>query len=124
MYWPKKIYISEVGPRDGLQIEKTFLSVTQKVRLINDLVLAGAQEIEIGSFVSPKAVPQMADSDKVAAAITKKSNVNYRALITNLQGLKRAYTVGINFAHLAISASISHSINNLGAVLDKIRCYT
>ena len=113
MYWPKKIYIMEVGPRDGLQIEKTILSVAQKAYIINQLMLAGAIEIEVGSFVSPKAVPQMADTERVFASIDKKENVKHRTLITNLLGVKRASEAGIKFVQLAHSASISHSIKNL-----------
>ncbi|MCE1157418.1 MAG: hydroxymethylglutaryl-CoA lyase [Spirochaetia bacterium] len=113
MVWPKKIHISEVGPRDGLQIEKTILSVAQKASIINHLVLAGAEEIEIGSFVNLKAVPQMADTEKVFAAIDKKDNITYRVLVFNLQGIKRAAAAGVKFVQLAHSASISHSIKNL-----------
>ena len=67
MQLPKSVIVCEVGPRDGLQNEKTLLSVEQKVELIEKSVQAGAKIVEIGSFVNPKAIPAMADTDEVAA---------------------------------------------------------
>jgi hydroxymethylglutaryl-CoA lyase len=111
--WPDKILICEVGPRDGLQIEKTLLTTEQKIELIERSAEAGAKVIEIGSFVSPKAVPQMADTDEVARRMKRKADVEYRALIMNLKGLKRAEEAGITKAKLTVSASRSHSLANL-----------
>lgn len=111
--WPDKIQICEVGPRDGLQIEKKLLTTEQKIELIERSVEAGAKIIEIGSFVHPKAVPQMADTDEVAKRIKRSPYVEYRALIMNLRGLKRAEEAGITKAKLTVSASRSHSLSNL-----------
>lgn len=113
MNWPDKILICEVGPRDGLQIEKAILTAEQKIELIERIADAGIKIIEIGSFVSPKAVPQMADTDEVAKKMKRKADVEYRALIMNLKGLKRAEDAGIYKAKLTVSASKSHSLANL-----------
>jgi hydroxymethylglutaryl-CoA lyase len=113
MNWPESIVICEVGPRDGLQNEKQLLSTEQKVKLIDNSVNAGAKIIEIGSFVNPKAVPQMADTDAVARKIKRVQGVEYRALVMNLRGLERAEAAGIVKAKLTVSASPAHSLSNL-----------
>ena len=87
MEYTKKITLCEVGLRDGLQSEKSSLSTDQKVELASDMVKAGFQVIELGSFVSPKAVPQMADTDEVFRRLPKYDGVEYRALIANLRGM-------------------------------------
>lgn len=110
---PKFINICEVGPRDGFQNEKVNLSLEQKIELIEQSVDAGAKIIEIGSFVSPKAVPQMADTDQVAKRIKRIDGVEYRALIFNLRGLQRAEAVGVEKAKLTVSASRSHCLRNM-----------
>ncbi len=107
------VTISEVGPRDGLQNEKALLLASQKIELIECAVAAGAMIVEIGSFVHPKAVPQMADTDEVARGIRRSSGVEYRALVMNLKGLERALAAGINKAKLTVSASAAHSQSNL-----------
>lgn len=113
MNFPARIIICEVGPRDGLQNEKVTLTVAQKVELIERSVAAGAKVVEIGSFVHPKAVPQMADTDEVARLIKRAAGVEYRALVMNLRGLERAEAAGIRKAKLTGSASRSHSLSNL-----------
>lgn len=110
--WPSKVIISEVGPRDGLQNEKTLFSIEQKVELIERAAQAGARIIEIGSFVHPKAVPQMADTDEVAKRIRRLPSVEYRALIMNLKGLERAEAAGVMKVKLTASASRAHSMAN------------
>lgn len=111
--WPQRILICEVGPRDGLQIEKTILTTEQKIELIERSAEAGAKIIEIGSFVHPKAVPQMADTDEVAKRMKRKTGVEYRTLVMNLKGLERAKEAAITKAKLTVSASRSHSLKNL-----------
>jgi len=111
--WPRKIIICEVGPRDGLQIEKASISTEQKIELIERSGEAGAKVIEIGSFVHPKAVPQLADTDEVAKRMRRRDDVEYRALVMNLKGLERAKEAGITKAKLTVSASRSHSLKNL-----------
>jgi hydroxymethylglutaryl-CoA lyase len=87
---PNSVMIQEVGPRDGLQIESRCLNIDQKVAMIRALVDAGLREIEIGSFVNPKAVPQMAGTAEVLDRLPDKQGVNYRALWLNTKGLEQA----------------------------------
>jgi hydroxymethylglutaryl-CoA lyase len=91
---PKTVHLMEVGPRDGLQIEKTILSTDQKLELLEAIVAAGVTEIEVGSFVNPKAVPQMADTAEVFARLRRHPGVTYRALWLNPRGLDRAVGTG------------------------------
>jgi hydroxymethylglutaryl-CoA lyase len=109
----RSISVCEVGPRDGLQSEKTALSIEQKVELIERSAAAGTRFIEIGSLVHPKAVPQMADTDEVAKRIRKRDGVEYRALVMNVKGLERAVAAGLTKAKLTASASRSHSLSNM-----------
>ena len=109
----KAITLCEVGPRDGLQSEKTLLTTEQKVELINDMTAAGFRVIEVGSFVNPKAVPQMADTDDVFTRIAKAPDVEYRALIANLRGVRRAAGCGCRKVKLNVSASTAHNLANL-----------
>ena len=95
MTLPKHVRLVEVGPRDGLQNEKQPISIADKVRLVDDLSAAGVPYIEVGSFVSPKWVPQMAGSAEVFAAIAQKPGVTYAALTPNLQGLEAAIAAGV-----------------------------
>ena len=111
--WASRISVCEVGPRDGLQNEKTQLTVDQKVELIERSVEAGAKFIEIGSMVHPKAVPQMADTDEVAKRIKKVDGVEYRVLVMNVKGIERAEAAGLTKAKLTVSASRSHSLSNM-----------
>lgn len=111
--WPEKIIFCEVGPRDGLQNEKTLLSVEQKVELIERAVGAGVKIVEVGSFMRADAIPQMADTDEVCARMKRAEGVEYRALVANLKGAERARAAGIQKIKLVLSASESHSIANL-----------
>lgn len=112
--WPSRVSICEVGPRDGLQNEKIVLPLEQKVELIDRVSAAGAKIIEIGSFVNPKAVPQMADTDQVAQRIKRFPGVEYRVLVFNLRGLERAEASGLTKAKLTVSVSRTHSLRNVG----------
>ena len=84
----------EVGPRDGLQIEPHILTTEQKARMIDALAASGIKEIEVGSFVNPKAVPQMADTNELFDLLDKKPGIRYRALWLNPKGLERALANG------------------------------
>lgn len=112
MVWPAKVTICEVGLRDGLQNEKKMLSLEEKLQLLNATVESGVKVIEIGSFVHPKAVPQMADTDKLVQLMKKVEGVQYRGLVANLKGVERAYAAGLNKVKLTVSASEAHCINN------------
>ena len=84
------VRIVEVGPRDGLQNEKTPVSVADRIAFIEALIGAGLNPIEVGAFVSPKAIPQLADTEEVYRRIRPASGVRYPALVPNLHGLERA----------------------------------
>ncbi len=92
--YPKRVRINEVGPREGVQFEKTFLPTEKKIQLVDALSATGLPCIEVTSFVSPKWVPQMADADEVSKGFTKAAGVQYTALFLNLKGLERAASVG------------------------------
>lgn len=117
---PQKVVLCEVGPRDGLQNEKTMLSTEQKIELIERMADAGAPVIEIGSFVHPKAVPSMADTDEVAKGIRKKDGVGYRALVLNKKGIERALAAGVTKAKLTVSASPTHSKQNSNSTPEEV----
>lgn len=113
LYTGKTITLCEVGPRDGLQNEQKILSTDEKVRLIERAVSSGFKVVEVGSFMSPKAVPQMADTDEVFRRLTKAPGVEYRALIANMKGLFRAAACGCVKTKLNVSASETHNLKNL-----------
>ncbi len=115
LVWPDKVMICEVGLRDGLQNEKKILSVEEKLQLLDATVASGVKIIEIGSFVHPKAVPQMADTDKVVQQMQKVDGVEYRGLVANLKGVERAHAVGLTKVKLSISASEAHCLNNFNS---------
>lgn len=107
------VTLCEVGPRDGLQNEKKMLMPEQKAGLVDDAAAAGFSVIEVGSFVSPKAVPQMADTDQIFSLLHPKAGVEYRALIANRKGVDRAALCGCRKVKLNVSASRSHNLANL-----------
>ena len=109
----ERLTICEVGLRDGLQIEKTILTLEQKLELIHRLEEAGVQVIEVGSFMHPKAVPQMANTDEVYLRLEQRPGVEYRALVGNLRGVQRAIDCGCKKVKLNISASKGHCMANL-----------
>lgn len=111
--YPKKVRIVEVGPRDGLQNEASPVSVADKIKFINMLTDAGFQTIEAGSFVSPKWVPQMADTDKVYEGIGKKSGVSYPVLVPNEKGMQAAVAAGVKEIAVFAAASESFSQKNI-----------
>ena len=110
--WPEKVTFCEVGLRDGLQNEKTIPSVEQKLELLNSVVDSGIKIIEVGAFVHPKAVPQMADTDALCRAMKKVDGVEYRALVPNIKGVQRAFDAGLTKAKLTVSASEAHCLAN------------
>ncbi|MFY0692057.1 MAG: hydroxymethylglutaryl-CoA lyase [Paracoccaceae bacterium] len=109
------VEIVEVGPRDGLQNEARIIPVAQKVALIDLLSTAGFRRIEAASFVSPKWVPQMADSGAVLAAIRRVPGVSYAALTPNLKGYEAARAAGADEVAIFGSASEGFSKANLNA---------
>jgi hydroxymethylglutaryl-CoA lyase len=118
---PAKVMIQEVGPRDGLQIEAKILSLSEKLELIESLMDAGLREIEVGSFVNPRAVPQMADSEDLIRLLPDRPDVNYRALWLNDKGLARAIRSGriAVDGKLQITASNAFTLRNFKKTLDE-----
>lgn len=126
---PNRVSIVEVGARDGLQNEKTPLTIEDKVSLINALSNTGLKRIEAASFVSPKWVPQMASSDAVMSAITRQTGVVYSALTPNMRGFEDAIAAGVDevavfgaasetFSQKNINCSIAQSIERFTPVIE------
>lgn len=113
MTLPARVKIVEVGPRDGLQNEPKIIDTATKIELVDRLGRAGLKMIEAASFVSPKWVPQMADSAAVLAAIRKLPDVAYPALAPNLQGFEAAVAAGAREVAVFGSASEGFSQKNI-----------
>jgi len=116
---PRHVRIVEVGPRDGLQNEKTFLPTATKIELIDRLSDTGLQTIEATSFVSPKWVPQLADAAEVFASIERKPGVSYPVLVPNPQGYERARAVGAEEVAVFTAASEAFNRKNINASIDE-----
>jgi hydroxymethylglutaryl-CoA lyase len=110
---PASLSLREVGPRDGLQNEDP-VSTASKVELIDLLSATGLARIEAVSFVSPRAVPQMADADEVWASIGRPESVRFSALVPNLRGAERALAAGVRELEVVVSASDTHNRKNVG----------
>ena len=113
MSLPSQVRLIEVGPRDGLQNEAQPISVADKVQLVDALSAAGLGYIEVGSFVSPKWVPQMAGSAEVFAQIQRKPGVIYGALAPNLKGFEDALAAGVKEVAVFAAASEAFSQKNI-----------
>ncbi len=113
MTLPHSVRLVEVGPRDGLQNEKQPISVADKVRLTDDLTAAGLSYVEVGSFVSPKWVPQMAGSAEVFAGIQRKPGVTYAALAPNMRGFEAALEAKVEEVAVFAAASEAFSQKNI-----------
>ncbi len=92
--FPKKVIIREVGPREGMQVEKTPVSTEDKIRLVDMLSECNLAVIEVTSFVSPKWVPQMADAELVAEGFNRKPGIEYQCVYLNSKGIERAQATG------------------------------
>jgi hydroxymethylglutaryl-CoA lyase len=112
----KKIIIHEVGLRDGLQVEKTAVPLDDKIRWINMLIQSGVDVIQVGSFVNPEKVPQMADTDRLFEHFksNKPTNVVLSGLVLNERGLERGMACGVDMFCMGVSASETHSKKNTG----------
>jgi hydroxymethylglutaryl-CoA lyase (EC 4.1.3.4) len=110
---PELVEIFEMAPRDGLQNEKREIALADKIALVDCLSRAGFRRIEVGSFVSPKWVPQMADSAAVFAGIARKQGISYAALTPNMKGYEAAIAAGADEVAIFASASEGFSRANL-----------
>jgi hydroxymethylglutaryl-CoA lyase len=129
MSFPERVKIVEVGPRDGLQNESVTVPAEIKVQLVELLADAGLPVIEVGAFVSPKWVPQMATSSDVFTQISKRAGISYPMLVPNLKGLELAHAAGVQeialfaattetFSQKNTNCSIAESIERFNAVID------
>ncbi|MBV4396087.1 hydroxymethylglutaryl-CoA lyase [Advenella alkanexedens] len=107
------VLISEVGPRDGLQSIKTIMPTAFKLKWISALYDAGVREIEVGSFVPSKLLPQLADTAEVVAHALQHPGLTVMALVPNLRGAVTAFEAGVHKITLPISASVAHSLANV-----------
>ncbi|MCL8381461.1 hydroxymethylglutaryl-CoA lyase [Xanthobacter aminoxidans] len=114
---PASVRIVEVGPRDGLQNEPGIVPLDAKVALIDALADAGLKMIEAGSFVSPKWVPQMADTAEVLGAINRQAGVRYTVLAPNLKGLELALACGIEEVAVFTAASEAFTQKNINCTI-------
>jgi hydroxymethylglutaryl-CoA lyase len=113
MKLPPRATLCEVGTRDGFQIEPDFIPTAQKIEVVDMLSAAGVPRIEVTSFVSPKAIPQLRDAETVMASIARRPGVRYAALVPNDKGASRAVDAGVNAIHTVLSASESHNLANV-----------
>jgi len=122
MNLPKSVTIVEVGPRDGLQNERHYVPTEQKIELIERLSETGLRRIEMTSFVHPKAIPQLQDSEEVVRRVQRKAGVIYSTPIPNEKGLERALVSGVKEVALFVSASETHNQKNVKmSVSDSLR---
>jgi len=119
--YPKNVIIEEQGLRDGLQSEAAVVPTEKKLAIIETLVDAGVQRIQVASFVNPKLIPQMADAESLYAALKKHDGVIYSALVLNPKGMQRAADAGGTHVTASISASNTHSQRNSGMTLKTAR---
>ena len=126
----ERVTVVEVGPRDGLQNEAATVPAAEKVRFVELLADAGLPVVEVTSFVSPRAVPQLADADEVLPAVHRRDGVRYPVLVPNLRGLERAEAAGADaiavftaasegFARANVNMTIAETLAAFGPVLER-----
>jgi hydroxymethylglutaryl-CoA lyase len=120
------VFIHEVAPRDGFQIETRFVPTSEKVTLINALSDTGITAIEVSSFVSPRAIPNLADAAEVFSRIDRHAAVTYTALVPNMRGAERAVAADADEMNFVISVSEAHNLANMQMTpaqsLQQLRC--
>jgi isopropylmalate/homocitrate/citramalate synthase len=116
---PARVCVVEVGPRDGLQNEKSIILTPLKIAFIEALADAGLKVIEATSFVSPKSIPQLADADEVLRGIGKRGGVRYPVLVPNERGMERAVAAGAREIAVFTAASESFTRHNINATISE-----
>jgi hydroxymethylglutaryl-CoA lyase len=116
---PTKVRINEVATRDGFQSEAIFIPTDKKIEIINRLSLLGLNKIEVTSFVSPKAIPNLRDAEEVMNSITRNPNVTYVTLVPNEKGAERALATNADEINLVMSVSESHNLSNIRMTCDQ-----
>lgn len=135
MPYAEQVTVIEVGPRDGLQNEAFFVPTPTKIEFINQLSQSGLRHIEIGSFVSAKAIPQLSDTEEVCKGIKKNRDVHYSVLVPNEMGMEKALDAGIQeiavftaasetFNQRNIHCSITESINRFKPVIQRAQAHS
>lgn len=112
------ITVCEVGLRDGLQIEKDLIPTKTKIEMANRLLASGIRHMQVTSFVSPKAVPQLADAEDVIAGVDRPEGTVISALVPNLRGAERAAKTSVDAIHTVVSASETHNLKNVNRSID------
>lgn len=112
--YPASVTLVEVGLRDGLQVEPVIVPTEIKLAWIEHLIQAGLRHIQVGSFVHPARVPQMADTDALCSLLPEYEAVQFSGLALNRKGVERAIKAGLRFIDAGVSASDTHSIRNMG----------
>ena len=115
----RRIFMQEVGTRDGLQVEEVFVPTKQKISLVNALSRTGVAKIEVTAFVSPIAIPALRDAEIVLREIERVPGVIYSALVPNVRGAERAIDARADELNLVMSASESHNLANLRMTRDQ-----
>ena len=118
MRYPSNVTVVEVGPSDGLQNEAVAIPADDKVNFVDRLSAAGLPVIEAGAFVSPKWVPQMADTSDVFRGIARRAGTRYTAIVPNLEGLERAHASGVDEVGIIAAASDTFSLRNINQDVD------
>ncbi len=116
---PRQVRIYEVGARDGLQAESTIVPTDTKLRFIELLRAAGLREIEATSFVSPKAIPQLADAEAVFAGLDRGDGIRYPVLVPNRRGLERAEAAGVDAIAVFAATDDGYSVRNIGMTVEE-----
>ena len=116
---PSTVHVTDVGPRDGLQSEPEFIPTAKKIELVNRLIDAGVPRIEVTSFVSPRAVPQLADAGEVMAGVDRSRGAVLAALVPNKRGALRAAEARVDEMVVFASASESHNRTNVNRTVEE-----
>ncbi|RAI35042.1 hydroxymethylglutaryl-CoA lyase [Rhodoplanes serenus] len=116
---PARVFINEVATRDGLQNEKTFVPTPRKIALVDALSRTGVAKIEVTSFVSPKAIPNLRDATEVMAGITRQPGVVYTTLVPNNRGALRAIEAKVDEINLVMSIGEKHNLANMRMTCDE-----
>ena len=119
--WPRAVTLTEVGLRDGIQIEARLITTAMKLELIELLVGAGLKHLQITAFVNPEKVPQMADAEELIRRLPPYEGVAFSGLVLNPAGVRRARDAGLRSVEVSVSASDTHSRKNAGMSLGQAR---
>ncbi|HTT67150.1 MAG TPA: hydroxymethylglutaryl-CoA lyase [Gemmatimonadales bacterium] len=115
----RAIVLHEVGLRDGLQMERQIVPTAQKARWVGELAASGLDVVQVGSFVHPEKVPQMADTDRLFGELDRPAGATLSALVLNERGLERGLACGVELFCMGVSASETHSRKNTGMSTDE-----